>query len=56
MVEFYRTEVPKSAEPDLLEIKQSLGRRAEKERRLGEVPVDEKEVIVVISSGKPMRI
>jgi len=52
----YRTEFLKSAEPDLLEIKQILGRWAKRERRLGEVPVDEKEVIGVISSGEPMGI
>jgi len=55
-IEFYRSEVLKSAKPDLLEIKQILGRLAEKERRLGEVPVDEKEVIGVISSSEPIGI
>jgi len=54
--ELYWTEVLKSAEPDLLEIMQILGRLADKERRLGEVPVDEKEVIGVISSGQPIAI
>ncbi|HQZ67773.1 MAG TPA: hypothetical protein PLY87_21935 [Planctomycetaceae bacterium] len=56
MIELYRSAILKSAEPDLLEIKQSLGRLAEKERRLGEVPVNEKEVIGVISSSEPMGI
>jgi hypothetical protein len=47
-IEFYRTEVLRSFEPDLLEIKRKLGIIAESERRGGESSVDEKSLIGVI--------
>ena len=52
-VEFYRTHVLKTLEPDFLEIKQKLGAIAESERRGGDSSVDEKTLIGVIPATDP---
>ena len=54
-IEFYRNQVLETAEPDLLEIRQILGRTADGERHSVQAlsPADEAELIGVVNVNEP---
>jgi len=55
-IEFYRNQVLETSEPDLLEIRQILGRIAESERQAVNSPADEAELIGVVNLNEPLWI
>ena len=55
-IELYRSEVLGTSDPDLLEIRQILGRKAESERVAVTTPQDEAELVGVISTIEPLWI
>ena len=55
-IEFYRNQVLETAEPDLLEIRQILGRIAEGERQAVNSPADEAALIGVVNPNEPQWI
>ena len=55
-IEFYRNQVLETAEPDLLEIRQILGRLADGERNSVNSTADEAELIGVVHQNEPLWI
>ena len=55
-IEFYRNQVLETAEPDLLEIRQILGRLADGERNSVNSTADEAELIGVVHENEPLWI
>ena len=55
-IELYRSDVLRTGDPDLLEIRQILGRQAERERVAVTTPQDEAELVGVISTIEPLWI
>jgi len=57
-IEFYRNHVLETSEPDLLEIRQILGRIAESERQGAQTlsPADETQLIGVVNANEPQWI
>ena len=55
-IELYRSEVLGTSDPDLLEVRQILGRKAESERVAVTTPQDEAELVGVINRAEPLWI